>query len=257
MESKLKFDPKVNYREEFNRIIYNSKSIDDKINEELSKCNGLPYEMMDKYGDKFKKLLVATGIDFIMMALPDNDRKRAKAGYVSELNILQRFMLYKDGVRIITHNSELCDIMPLHHLVDDNNLCIKLKTDERHNNCHQGSWMIMSSMSNIKNKKLVSGFVKGAAEDCVYPHTWIEFVKDGEEFVADYTMNAVMNKEFYYSLKSIDREKISSISEKDYNSEKETIESLVKNENFDKRVYLFFRDDLIANYNDKFKLSEK
>ena len=256
MSNKLKYDPMLNYREVFNSVITKSRAVDDKINDELQKSDGFPFDLMEKYGDKFKKLLLTTGIDYIMMGLPDNDKKRAKATYVSVLNILKRFMLYKDGLRVITHNDELCDIMPLHHLVDDNDLCIKLKTEERHNDCHQGSWNLMSAMSKVEGKKLVSGFIYGAHEDCVYPHTWIEFENNGENFVADYTLNAVMNKDFYYSLKSIDRDNISEISEDDFNNEKETVENLVKTQNFDKRVYLFFRDDLVENYSDKFQIGE-
>lgn len=256
MANKLIYDPALNYRLMFTEEIIKSKLIDEKINMELYYLDDLPYSLMEKYGDEFKRAIVATGIDYVMMNQHDNQQKREKASYVSMLGIVKRFMLYRDGLIIETHNGQRCEIQPLSPIVEDEKIAKKLVTEERRNDCHNGSWELMESLSNIKDKKLVSGFIKGSSNESVYPHTWIEFVDDGEEKVIDYTLNAVMNKEFYYTLRSIDRENICEIFESDFQNEKPVVENMCKNDNLDKRIYLIFHKDFVENNLDKFQNCE-
>ena len=140
MANKLIYDPALNYRLMFTEEIIKSKLIDEKINMELYYLDDLPYSLMEKYGDEFKRAIVATGIDYVMMNQHDNQQKREKASYVSMLGIVKRFMLYRDGLIIETHNGQRCEIQPLSPIVEDEKIAKKLVTEERRNDCHNGSW---------------------------------------------------------------------------------------------------------------------
>jgi len=258
MAKKLQFDPEVDYRKVFNDMNDKGKEIEKRVIAELGEIDYLPYDLIRKYGDSFKKSMITSGIDYVMLGRPDVYDKRNKASFITESGATKRFMLYKEGVRLMTRDGGIFDIMPLHGYTENlNDLWLKLRTDERHNDCHQGSWNLMGMMTGVKGKKLVTSFIKGATDECDFLHTWIEFEEDGEEKVADYTLNAVMSKELYYALRSVDTENLSVISEDDFNAEKDGIEKKVKDKNFDKRIYLLFRDELVKKYGDKFIADEK
>ena len=241
------------YRKAFEEKKEKSKSIDARITSE-DQFNDV-FEMMDKYGSPYKKLKLTTAIDYCMQLTPDI---RAKMRLVDSTNALGaggRIRLYKDGLMMTDSKGQTTFISPIHTEIDSySQLQVKLKTDERHNDCHNGSWALMGEFDknkNIKNKRLVTGFVTGASEESQHLHTWIEFEMNGEEKVADYTLNSIMDKDVYYELRTIDENNKCSINEKDFFNEKDDIEHLIEYQDFDIRSYLLFRDKMMNSVSER------
>jgi len=250
MENKKKLNMRNATPELLDELNAKSKAVDAKINEDYKKLSD-QFEMRDKYGELFSKLFLTTAIDFCMNLTSKGQDKINRAEIINSLNIVGKFLLYKEGVMIIDKNGIAIPVEPLHKIVNDFETEKKLKTSERHNDCHAGSWGLMSTIGDKENKKIVTSLVKGGADDAEYIHTWIEYTENGEEKVADYTLNAIMNKDFYYALRTVDETQITKISEDDFNKERPIIESLVKNGAIERRQYLAFRDEIMINLKQK------
>lgn len=75
-----------------------------------------------------------------------------------------------------------------------------IKTEERKGMCHFASKHYIDI---FKDSKLVTGYICGVIDVTSYLHSWIEFEEEKMEWVFDYTMNAVMNKDAYYKLNNV------------------------------------------------------
>ena len=227
-----------------------SKDLDAEI---IAKSRDLDVlEMQEKYGELYRKLMLTTAIDFCMQALPDTMEKIRQIEYIKAMGLLEKMGLYKNGIMMVDRKGQTMFIDPiLKYLNPSSSLHMKLKTDQRHNDCHKGSWNLMSELENVKGKRLVTGFIKGACDDANYLHTWIEFEVDGEEKVADYTLNAVMDKDFYYQVRSVKDEKLSIIGEDEFFAEKGTVEELIKNGDVGIRTYLYSRSEMFGGVAEK------
>lgn len=250
MENKRKLNLKTATPELLDELNAKSKAVDAKINEDYDKL-GDQFVMRDKYGELFSKLFLTTVIDFCMNLTSHKQDKLDRVNIINSLNIVGKFLLYKEGLMIIDKNGIAIPIEPLHKIVNDFETEKKLKTSERHNDCHAGCWGVMSTIGDKENKKIVTSLVKGGAEDAEYLHTWVEFTENGEEKVADYTLNTVMNRDFYYALRTVDENQITKISEEDFNREKPLMEELIKNGIIERRQYLAFRDEVINHLKQK------
>lgn len=83
--------------------------------------------------------------------------------------------------------------------------------------------------------EVVTGFIYGISDKVKYLHSWIEFNKDGNEYVIDYTMNVIMNKEGYYFIRQA--EELSRISNQDI-----LFDSKIS---INSKVYLVFRHEIM------------
>lgn len=89
---------------------------------------------------------------------------------------------------------KLTDVLP--DLNDDTKKI--LQSLERQGCCHWGSIRLSKALQ-LKNS-VVSGDCTMASKKMPYSHSWVELEQDGEEWVLDFTINEVMNKEGYYKL---------------------------------------------------------
>ena len=79
-------------------------------------------------------------------------------------------------------------------LRDDNDI----ETEDRMGQCHIKS-MVISRALDVDNE-VVTGYIFGVSNENKYLHSWVEFKKKEEEFVADYTKNLLISKDAYYYL---------------------------------------------------------
>lgn len=87
------------------------------------------------------------------------------------------------------------------------------------------------------------------AKENKYLHSWIEFRVYGQEWVFDYTLNAIMDKENYYRLNHV--EKINDISKEEIEIDdkkrfQEKLKFKINNEEymFDDKTYLTCRQEI-------------
>ena len=227
-----------------------SKAIDASITQEAEISD--VFQMQEKYGEPYKKLMITSAIDYCMQLAPDFRDKIKKMDYVKALGLVEKMSLYKDGLMVENRHGQKLFIDPIHKQIDEYSpLQVKLKTDERHNDCHIGSWNLMSELGCFDKKRIVTGIIKGASNDANYLHTWIEFEKDGEQKVADYTLNAIMDKDFYYGLRMVDENNLSIIGEDIFFKEKDEVEELFNNGQASIRAYLFYRNELMSEEKQK------
>ena len=118
-----------------------------------------------------------------------------------------------------------------------------IETEERLGRCH-GESLGISSMLKISND-VVTGYIFGTSDENKYLHTWVEYVKDEKEFVADYTKNFIINKDAYYYLyhcKPLNR-----ISKKTLRDELTYINEKVKLSELSIKEYLVFNSEIMRD----------
>lgn len=76
----------------------------------------------------------------------------------------------------------------------------KILTEERYGVCHQAA---KGYISGFGKSKLVTGYLCGLSDKTRFLHSWIEFENDTIEWVFDYTMNALINKDAYYKINHV------------------------------------------------------
>ena len=98
----------------------------------------------------------------------------------------------KDGsyVRFI----QLTDFIP----TLDEDIKKRLHTMQRAGHCHWDSIHLAKNLEIPCN--VISGYCTMQSKKMAYPHTWVELEHQDREWVIDFTMNVVMNKDGYYRL---------------------------------------------------------
>lgn len=135
---------------------------------------------------------------------------------------------------------------------------LRLLTSGRKGFCHTDSIKMCRQYEQDSN--VVTGYIYGLSNKAKYLHSWVEFESNKKEFVADYTMNAVMNKKGYYMLKHA--EVLSKVSNKQLKEDWKILGQLAKQGiTFKENEYLVFRDeimrDLEKNFGDNKKDSDR
>lgn len=118
----------------------------------------------------------------------------------------------------------------------------ELLTSNRYGKCHS---MSMKLVEMIPDSYILTGYVSYEDED--YLHSVIEFEKDGNTKIIDYTKNLIMDKEEYIGLTNF--RLIQRISRKDYKKDKKIIKKYMPD--LSNKVYLCFRDELMHDMNKK------
>ena len=106
----------------------------------------------------------------------------------------------KLGYEIITKNGTPLRILQLTDFIPtlEDGVKKRLHTKKRAGYCH---WDSIHLSRNLENpNKIVSGFCTMASKNMPFPHSWVELEHQGKEFVLDFTMNLVMEKQGYYNL---------------------------------------------------------
>lgn len=105
-----------------------------------------------------------------------------------------------DGFEILTKDDipirfiKITDFLPSL----DEKLKNRLQSKQRCGYCHWDSIHLSTNLETPSN--VVSGYCSMQSKKKKFPHSWVEIEEDGKEFVLDFTMNVVMNKEGYYKL---------------------------------------------------------
>ena len=137
--------------------------------------------------------------------------------------------------------------------VDEYKNDLRLLTSGRKGFCHGDS---IKMCNRYVDSCVVTGYVYGLSDIAKYLHSWVEFEKDGKFVVADYTMNAIMNKEGYYMLKHA--EELSRVSHKQLRDDWKILGQLDKRGiTFKENEYLVFREEIIRDFKKNISEQEK
>lgn len=121
-----------------------------------------------------------------------------------------------------------------------------LETWDRMGRCHTKSIEVSSRLEVFSND-VVTGYIYDISDKAKFLHSWLEFSKDKKEYVIDYTMNVVMNKEGYYYLRHADP--ITRINDVDIREDKKKGFSDIKG--LTDREYLVFRHEIAKELRQK------
>ncbi len=153
--------------------------------------------------------------------------------------------VHKEGdiYKIVTTNDkemEICKASKLFPILKK----IKHNEIETSRRAHQCTESITVALIFRHECKVVTGYVYGLSEKSKYVHTWVELGANGKEFVLDYTLNALINKEGYY-----DFNRVEVLSEITYTQLKADCD-IIKERNIkvDDREYLLDRNAFLKKY---------
>lgn len=136
--------------------------------------------------------------------------------------------------------------------MDDYKNELRLLTSGRKGFCHTDS---MKMCRQYEDACVVTGYIYGLSDKAKYLHSWVEFEKDGKCVVADYTMNAIMNKEGYYLIKHA--EELSRVSQKQLIDDWKILGKLAKQGiTYTENQYLVFRDEIMKDLEKNFANKE-
>lgn len=208
-------------------------TLDIKSYEILYKLN----ECTKKKNDKAKRdKLIASLVD-------DKEVLSAKIEFNKEKNMDEIQIETIDGPIRVTTFSELAD-----ELLED---LPELETDKREGECYRLTHAINRHLGLAH--QMVTGYIYGYTDISRFLHSWIELTYKGEEYVIDGTMNALINKSAYYSLRKA--QPITKISDEDFQSDLDNHMDILEGVNIE--VYLLYRNELISGLPltpDKFNL---
>ena len=116
----------------------------------------------------------------------------------------------------------------------------ELVTNEREGQCYRLTYNINRHLG--LPHEMVTGYVYGYTDISRFLHSWIELTYKGEEYVIDGTMNALIDKKAYYTLKKC--QPITRISDETFQSDLDNHMDLLNGVNIE--VYLIYRDEIIS-----------
>ena len=148
--------------------------------------------------------------------------------YIKRIDVNQTAVTIETNKGIVTA-SVLSDIIP--ELNDDE---CDIQTSARIKKCHQKSLEISNRLG-IPNE-VVTGYTYGISDKLKWLHSWIECNIKGNEYVIDYTMNALINKEGYYMIKKA--EPLSRISNVDLVNDKKMLNKFAQLSPITNKEYL-------------------
>lgn len=120
----------------------------------------------------------------------------------------------------------------------------EITTANRSGKCHEKS---VELLLKTKDSKIVTGQIYTASTKSKYVHSWVETTIDNKPVVLDYTLNAIINKDGYYSL--FEPEVVSKISKQEFVEDLKSICS-TKQQSHDLTLkeYLLFHDRVMEVY---------
>jgi len=114
--------------------------------------------------------------------------------------IIKSFERKKIGYSIITKDDTPIRFIKLTDFIPelDEDVKKRLQSDKRSGHCHWDSIHLAEHLE--MPNRVASGYCTMQSKKMPFPHTWVELEHQGKEWVLDFTMNEVMNKEGYYKL---------------------------------------------------------
>ena len=104
--------------------------------------------------------------------------------------------------------------------------------------------MSLELARHLPNAIVVTGKVAGQTSKSSYLHTWVETTtEDGRQVVLDYSMNAIINKQGYYTLRHASQ--ISAINGADIASDMEKVSPFINAGELSGKEYLVYRDSIM------------
>lgn len=152
-----------------------------------------------------------------------------------------------NSTQFVKPNGTVISFIPLTQVFPNLRYKQELECDERSGRCHQGS-LNLSQFEFDFEHSVVTGDTYNLSNKSKYLHTWIETTFGGEEVVIDYTMNAIINKDAYYEF--MHAKPINRISGKDVKHDMPIVLTS-KYGGADNRIYLLFRDEMMAEIENK------
>ena len=172
------------------------------------------------------------------------DLLKSWSDYIKRVDVNQTAATIETNKGIINVRI-LSDIIP--ELKDDD---CDIQTGDRIKKCHQKSLEISNRLG-IPNE-VVTGYVYGISDKLKWLHSWVECDIEGNEYVIDYTMNALINREGYYMIKNA--EPLSRISNKNLANDKKIINKFAEVAPITNKEYLVFRDEIMRELEKNKKL---
>lgn len=123
----------------------------------------------------------------------------------------------------------------------------ELDTLDRANKCFSGSRKLSLAISD--NNDLVTGIVYGYTDKSEYLHSWVEVNLFDKEYVIDYTMNAIINKDGYYNFRHA--KEIQRINNKDMINDMDEYQEELNTIYAHSAFYNVFRDEIINDLGKK------
>ena len=115
----------------------------------------------------------------------------------------------------------------------------ELETDKRAGECYRLTYETNRHLG--LPHEIVTGYIYGYTDISKFLHSWIELTYKGEEYVLDGTLNALINKSAYYSLRK--SKPITRISDATFQSDLENHMDIINGVNIE--VYFLYRNELI------------
>ena len=114
--------------------------------------------------------------------------------------IIKSFERKKIGYSLVAKDATPIRFIKLTDFIPslDENVKERLQSGKRSGHCHWDSIHLAEHLE--MPNRVVSGYCTMQSKKMPYPHTWVELEHQGKEWVLDFTMNEVMNKEGYYKL---------------------------------------------------------
>lgn len=114
--------------------------------------------------------------------------------------VIKNFERKKIGYSLVSKDDTLIRFIKLTDFIPslDEDVKKRLESSKRSGHCHWDSIHLAEHLE--MPSKVVSGYCTMQSKKMPYPHTWVELEHQGKEWVLDFTMNEVMNKEGYYKL---------------------------------------------------------
>ncbi len=171
------------------------------------------------------------------------DEKEDFLNELQENDVLEGYRISDDRntLYIYRRGNDILDVTKFSSLINKNSVTYKnITTSNRNKQCHNGS--INIALGSDNTSKLVTGYTRMINSKNSLLHSWVETNNNGNEKVIDYTLNAVISKDAYYSL--LNPEPITKISCEDV---KRDIPLVLNSEykGIDNRAYLLYRDEMM------------
>ena len=119
-----------------------------------------------------------------------------------------------------------------------------IEDETRYGNCYKFAFYI--SVGIPFENYLTTGYIYGYSDKAKYLHSWVEVNIDGEDYVIDATLNAMVNKEGYYLIENA--KPINKISKQTLINDLDNYK-IIDNENIPVEVYYVFRNEIIEELN--------
>lgn len=192
-------------KNEFNKLLaVNDKfgTWEKELNERLSKgkmSSIMLFEILKRTPIDWDTLWIVSSIQtFSMNSNVENFENVITEA--QERGIIKGFERWKQGYLLTARDGTPIRFVQLTDFVSglDDKTKERLHSNKRSGHCHWDSVQLAEYLQ--MPCKVVSGYCTMQSKKVPFPHSWVELELNGFEWVMDFAMNEVMNKEGYYKL---------------------------------------------------------